>query len=68
LQIAMEQMTRGSDAHSQLLAADIKRFLERPTTPMTRMALPVAPPGAPIGDTGMNWLWRLDPPCSWMER
>jgi Met-zincin/Domain of unknown function (DUF5117) len=40
-----------------LIGADIKRFLERPLTPITMPALPDAPPGAPIGgDTGMDWL------------
>jgi hypothetical protein len=27
--------------------------------------IPAAPPGAPIGDPGMDWLQRLEPPCSW---
>ena len=39
-----------------LMAADIKRFLERPLAPITLPALPDAPPGAPIGDPGMDWL------------
>jgi hypothetical protein len=44
------------------LAADIKRFLERPADTQRVMPAPDAPPGAPIGDSGMDWLapapWR----------
>jgi hypothetical protein len=43
-------------AEHQLLAADIKRFLERPADPMKPMPAPAPPPGAPIGDSGMDWL------------
>jgi Met-zincin/Domain of unknown function (DUF5117)/Domain of unknown function (DUF5118) len=47
------------------LAADIKRFLERPADPMRVMPAPDAPPGAPIGgDTGMDWLAPA-PGCNW---
>jgi hypothetical protein len=51
-------------AQRQLLAADIKRFLERPLDPARpyRHAAPDAPPGAPIGDSGQNW---LAPPPEW---
>ena len=51
-------------AHALLLATDIKRFLERPAMPATRIATGTAPPGAPIGDPGMEWLRRIEPPCS----
>ena len=55
-------------AHASLLAADIKRFLERPLPPATRLDLPEAPPGAPIGEPAMEWLRMLEPPCStWNE-
>ena len=39
-------------AQRTLLAADIKRFLERPLDPARPIPLPApdAPPGAPIGD------------------
>ncbi|HYE87323.1 MAG TPA: zinc-dependent metalloprotease, partial [Vicinamibacterales bacterium] len=53
-------------AHRTLLAADIKRFLERPMNDAlsARIVPPLAaPPGAPIGDTGMNFLSR--PRCEW---
>jgi hypothetical protein len=44
-------------AQHTLLAADIKRFLDRPADPMRLMPAPGAPPGAPIGgDPGMDWL------------
>ena len=43
-------------AQNMLMAADIKRFLERPAEPARMMTPPNAPPGAPIGDTGNEWL------------
>jgi hypothetical protein len=51
-------------AQRQLLAADIKRFLDRPldlARPFPHAA-PDAPPGAPIGDMPMDWLAR---PAGW---
>jgi hypothetical protein len=51
-------------AQHMLLAADIKRFLERPADPARPMPAPDAPPGAPIGDTGMDWLSPA-PACPW---
>jgi hypothetical protein len=49
-------------AQRMLLAADIKRYLERPTDPERPMPAPDAPPGAPIGDYPQDWLapapWR----------
>jgi hypothetical protein len=48
-------------ASHTLLAADIKRFLERPVAEGARIiAPPPAPPGAPIGDRGQNWLASPD--------
>ncbi len=52
-------------AHAGLLTSDIQRFLDRPFAPATRTDIPTAPPGAPIGDPGMDWLGRLAPYCSW---
>ena len=56
----------GDRAAQSLLAADVKRFLERPIAPIAIPASPDAPPGAPIGDPGMNWLapagW-----CTWRD-
>jgi hypothetical protein len=44
-------------AQRALLAADIKRFLERPADPAQPMPAAPAPPGAPIGgDSGPDWL------------
>ncbi len=51
-------------AQHTLLAADIKRFLERPADPARPMPAPDAPPGAPIGDPGMDWLASV-PGCTW---
>jgi uncharacterized protein DUF4953 len=46
-----------------LMASDIKRFLERPMEAMKTPVTPDAPPGAPIGDTGMDWL----APVTWCQ-
>jgi hypothetical protein len=43
-------------AQHMLMAADIKRFLERPAEPTRIMPALEAPPGAPIGDLGNDWL------------
>jgi hypothetical protein len=52
-------------AHITLLAADIKRFLERPAETARLIAPPNAPPGAPIGgDIPQNWL-ALPAWCDW---
>jgi len=57
-----------ASAHATLLASDIKRFLDRPFAPATRTEIPTAPPGAPIGDPGMDYLGRFAPLCGWVER
>lgn len=57
--------SEAEQAQHALLAADIKRFLERPADPMKPIPAPDAPPGAPIGgDSGMDWLAPV-PMCSW---
>jgi len=57
--------SESEQAQHALLAADIKRFLERPADPMRPMPAPDAPPGAPIGgDPGMDWL-APPPACNW---
>jgi hypothetical protein len=50
--------TEADSAQNTLLAADIKRFLERPGDPSRPIPLPApdAPPGAPIGDAPLDWL------------
>ncbi len=45
-------------AQRSLLAADIKRFIERPADVSRPMPAPEAPPGAPIGDYPLDWLAR----------
>jgi hypothetical protein len=45
-------------AQHMLLASDIRRFLERPNAPTTMLPAAPAPPGAPIGDEGPQWLAR----------
>jgi hypothetical protein len=43
-------------AQHTLLAADIKRFLERPAEVAAMIPAAAAPPGAPIGDAVQDWL------------
>ncbi|HLH37740.1 MAG TPA: zinc-dependent metalloprotease [Bryobacteraceae bacterium] len=45
-------------AARMLLASDIKRFLDRPAEVAHVIPAPEAPPGAPIGDVGEDWLAR----------
>jgi len=47
-------------AHRQLVVDDIKRFLEQPADLLRPAAIPAAPPGAPIGDYGLDYLLGLD--------
>lgn len=66
----LNRLTQGNDGeagHALLLAADIKRFLDRPVAPAPHAPRQVVPPGAPIGDPAMDWIRRIDPPCSWFE-
>ena len=54
-------------AQHALLAADIKRFLERPAETARLLPAPNAPPGAPIGgDMPQNWL-QTPQWCLWDE-
>jgi hypothetical protein len=49
--------TEADRAQRALLAADIKRFLERPSADAAKLIPPSpAPPGAPIGDMPQDWL------------
>ena len=51
------QSAGGTDTSArQLMAADIKRFLERPMEPVRTPTTYDAPPGAPIGDYPLDWL------------
>jgi hypothetical protein len=50
-------------AHASLLARDIKRFMDNPDA-FKRPAPPSVPPGAPIGEPGLNWLGLAEPPCT----
>jgi hypothetical protein len=54
-------------AHRQLLDDDVKRFLDRPYTELTPVAIPAPPPGAPIGDFGMDYLFGFDS-CGWRRQ
>jgi hypothetical protein len=50
--------TEADTAQRNLIAADIKRFLERPAEAARAIVAPApdAPPGAPIGDMPLDWL------------
>jgi hypothetical protein len=50
--------SEADQAQHMQLAADIKRFLERPTDLARPIVAPDAPPGAPIGEAPMDWLAR----------
>jgi hypothetical protein len=66
---AATSMGESERAHRSLMAADIKRFLERPVADtMGGRIIPAspAPPGAPIGDYPQNWLARPQM-CEWEE-
>jgi hypothetical protein len=47
-------------AHRQLIVDDIKRFFDQGMDLLRPAAIPAAPPGAPIGDTGLDYLLGLD--------
>nr|MBP8274673.1 zinc-dependent metalloprotease [Acidobacteriota bacterium] len=65
---AVVAATTGDRAHAQLLAVDIQRFLEKPGDPSARiLTLPAPPPGAPIGDVGLDYLLGLAPSCDWIR-
>jgi hypothetical protein len=55
--------TSEDGAASMLMASDIKRFLERPADAVKTPVTFDAPPGAPIGDVGMDWL----EPVGWCD-
>ncbi len=64
---AVGSQAEGERAHRTLLAADIKRFIERPMVDASGgriVPASPAPPGAPIGDIGQQWLAR-PPVCDW---
>jgi hypothetical protein len=65
LRQAEAQTQTAQAAHAALLASDIERALNRPAAPYTTPAVPVAPPGAPIGDQALDWLRRYDWACAW---
>ena len=58
--------TEADGAQNALIAADIKRFLERPLDAARPIphAAPDAPPGAPIGEPELDWL----APAPWYPR
>jgi hypothetical protein len=66
LRTAVASASESDVAQNALLAADIKRFLERPGETARMLPAAFAPPGAPIGDFPQNW---LAPPvwCEWDE-
>jgi hypothetical protein len=61
-----EASDEGDNAQHMLLASDIKRFLDRPAPAATLLPAAQQPPGAPIGDVGMDFLGL--PACGWNGR
>ena len=49
------------------LARNIGRLLQSPAEAFAAPSAVAAPPGAPIGDPGMDWLGGLEPVCSWWD-
>ena len=60
--------TEADTAQRTLLAADIKRFLERPAEAARMIPAPDAPPGAPIGDMPQDWLAAPSGACGTATR
>jgi hypothetical protein len=60
LQTRPPSTTPAEQAHRQLIADDVKRFFEQGMDLWRPAAVPAAPPGAPIGDTGLDYLLGLD--------
>jgi hypothetical protein len=59
-----EGTDEADQAQHKLLAADIKRFLERPAPTAALIPAAPQPPGAPIGDPGMDFL-GMATGCAW---
>ena len=57
---ALVSTVAADQAHRQLIVDDVKRFFEQGMDLWRPAAVPAAPPGAPIGDTGMDYLFGLD--------
>ena len=55
LQARTQALTGTDAATARLIAADIKRFLERPMEPARPIPAPEIPPGAPIGSAEEEW-------------
>jgi hypothetical protein len=67
-EVAARILNEPDRAQNMLLAADIKRFLDRPAPTQVPVVAPPSPPGAPIGgDPGMDWLLPA-PWCNWQEK
>ncbi|HUF47616.1 MAG TPA: zinc-dependent metalloprotease [Vicinamibacterales bacterium] len=58
--VPVAALTPAMRAHRSLLASDITRFLARPYDAMRPAAIPSPPPGAPIGDYGLDYLLGMD--------
>lgn len=58
-------MSESDAAHYTLLARDITRFFERPGEAVEDRGSIVAPPGAPIGEPAMTWLYEPGLVCDW---
>jgi hypothetical protein len=64
MQRTMTSADESDAAHFALLTRDIERMMAMPAAPYSPPLLADAPPGAPIGEPAMDWLSRMEPPCS----
>jgi len=63
----LAQADDANAAHYTLLARDIERAMSRPGPAITPSPNLVAPPGAPIGDPGFDWLRPGDQAVTWLQ-
>jgi len=62
---AAPRLSSADMAQRTAITAEVKRFLDRPSAPVARFAIPEAPPGAPIGEPAMEWLRAIELQCTW---
>ena len=67
LMAAAGDASEANTAHYAQLARNIGRLLQSPAEAFAAPSAVAAPPGAPIGDPGMDWLGGLEPVCSWWD-
>ena len=66
--LSLQGRTSSDQAHRQLLARDIERFVNRPDREAGGFRSLGAPPGSPIGDPALEWLRSFEQWCDWDTR